>query len=85
MGESIGQRPLLSLSVLLMVIGVQILATGLIAELVVHLARNERPFVVRRVVGGAAAPHPHAGGLLGGSSSPGGEVAAGSPAGGATS
>ncbi|MBN2196415.1 MAG: glycosyltransferase family 2 protein [Polyangiaceae bacterium] len=54
-GESIGQRPLLILSVLLMVIGVQILATGLIAELVVHLARNERPYVVRRRLGGADA------------------------------
>jgi len=86
MGESIGHRPLLSLSVLLMVIGVQILATGLIAELVVHLARNERPFVVRRVIGGATALQPHLGGLLPGPSSPGGEVAVvRSPAGVATS
>ena len=50
MGESIGHRPLLILSVLLMVIGVQVLATGLIAELIVHLARNEHPFVIGRVV-----------------------------------
>jgi glycosyltransferase involved in cell wall biosynthesis len=50
MGESIGHRPLLILSVLLMVIGVQVLATGLIAELIVHMARNEHPFVIGRVV-----------------------------------
>ena len=50
MGESIGQRPLLTLSVLLMVIGVQVLATGLIAELIVHMARNEHPYVVGRLV-----------------------------------
>jgi glycosyltransferase involved in cell wall biosynthesis len=49
-GESIGHRPLLILSVLLVVIGVQVLATGLIAELIVHLARNEPPYVVGRVV-----------------------------------
>ncbi len=49
-GESIGHRPLLILSVLLVVIGVQVLATGLIAELIVHLARNEPPYVVGRVL-----------------------------------
>jgi len=50
LGHSIGQRPLLILSVLLIVVGVQILATGLIAELLVHMNRNEVPFLVRRVV-----------------------------------
>lgn len=49
MGEAIGHRPLLSLAVLLVVVGVQILATGLIAELMVH-SRADMPFVVRRVV-----------------------------------
>ncbi len=50
LGHSIGQRPLLILSVLLIVVGVQILATGLIAELLVHMNRNDGPFLVRRVV-----------------------------------
>jgi len=47
MGHPIGHRPLLSLGVLLIVVGVQILATGLIAELMVH-ARADGPFVIKR-------------------------------------
>jgi glycosyltransferase involved in cell wall biosynthesis len=47
MGESIGHRPLLNLGVLLVVVGVQILATGLIAELMVH-TRPDKPFVIRK-------------------------------------
>jgi glycosyltransferase involved in cell wall biosynthesis len=47
-GHSIGGRPLLILSVLLIVVGVQILATGLIAELIVHLARTDLPYVLKR-------------------------------------
>lgn len=54
LGHNIGQRPLLILSVLLIVVGVQILATGLIAELLVHMNRNDGPFLVRRVVSRAA-------------------------------
>ena len=51
LGHSIGQRPLLILGVLLMVIGVQFLATGLIAELMVHVGSRLRPYVLRRVLG----------------------------------
>jgi len=47
MGQSIGHRPLLILAVLMIVVGVQILATGLIAELIVHLARTELPYVLK--------------------------------------
>ena len=50
-GASIGQRPLLTLGVLLIVIGVQILATGLLAELIVHVNGDGRPYRVRRTVG----------------------------------
>ena len=50
-GQSIGQRPLLTLGVLLIVIGVQILATGLLAELIVHVAGDTRPYRIRRTVG----------------------------------
>ncbi|MCA9592871.1 MAG: glycosyltransferase family 2 protein [Myxococcales bacterium] len=49
-GQSIGHRPLLSLGVLLIVVGVQILATGMIAELMVH-SRADVPYVVRREIG----------------------------------
>jgi glycosyltransferase involved in cell wall biosynthesis len=51
MGEKIGHRPLLMLGVLLIVIGVQILATGLIAELLVHVAGDSRPYQIRRKIG----------------------------------
>ncbi len=56
LGQDIGGRPLLILSVLLIVVGVQILATGLIAELIVHMNRNDMPYLVRRVVEHGAAP-----------------------------
>ncbi len=40
-GHSIGTRPLLTLSVLLIISGLQIISTGLIAEMVVSKGRNE--------------------------------------------
>lgn len=53
LGESIGHRPLLILGILLIVVGVQILAAGLVAELVVHLgARELAPYEIRREVRG---------------------------------
>src|SRR5690606_22745335 len=45
LGQDIGRRPLLILSVLLIVVGVQIFATGLIAELLVHMNRNDLPYL----------------------------------------
>lgn len=54
LGEPIGGRPLLILGVLLLVVGVQILATGLIAELLVHLGtKDEAPFEIRRILQGS--------------------------------
>jgi glycosyltransferase involved in cell wall biosynthesis len=50
-GHSIGHRPLLTLGVLLIVIGVQILATGLLAELIVHVNDAGRPYKIRRTIG----------------------------------
>jgi glycosyltransferase involved in cell wall biosynthesis len=50
-GASIGHRPLLTLGVLLIVIGVQILATGLLAELIVHVNDAGRPYKIRRAIG----------------------------------
>jgi glycosyltransferase involved in cell wall biosynthesis len=60
-GQSIGQRPLLMLGVLLIVIGVQILATGLLAELIVHVAGDARPYRIRRTVGWGASGGPDVG------------------------
>jgi hypothetical protein len=43
-GTSLHQRPLLSLGVLLMLVGVQLLTIGLLAELIVsHIQRQEDP------------------------------------------
>lgn len=53
-GEAIGQRPLLVLGVLLVVVGIQILATGLLAELIVSTAAPQAPYLLRRVVSGEA-------------------------------
>jgi glycosyltransferase involved in cell wall biosynthesis len=50
LGNEIGHRPLLMLGVLLVVVGVQVLATGLIAELIVHLAAPQAPYVLRRIL-----------------------------------
>jgi glycosyltransferase involved in cell wall biosynthesis len=49
-GAEIGHRPLLTLGVLLIVVGVQILATGLIAELLAYQSASQLPYLVRRVV-----------------------------------
>jgi len=51
-GEGIGHRPLLMLGVLLIVVGLQVMLTGLLAELIVHPGRHETPYVARRVIGG---------------------------------
>lgn len=58
MGAEIGHRPLLMLGVLLIVVGMQTLATGLIAELLVHLSGHQTPYLVRRVVTGDASAVP---------------------------
>jgi glycosyltransferase involved in cell wall biosynthesis len=50
-GEMISQRPLLTLGVLLIVIGVQVVTTGLLAELIVYMAGDRRPYRIRRTVG----------------------------------
>jgi hypothetical protein len=54
MGHAIGRRPLLSLGVLLMVLGVQFVSTGLLGEM---LARSQKQddmtYVVRKTGRGA--------------------------------
>ncbi len=54
MGEGIGHRPLLMLGVLLIVVGVQITVTGLLAELIVNPSRREMPYVAKRVLTSSA-------------------------------
>lgn len=51
LGEGIGRRPLLMLGVLLVVVGMQVLATGLIAELLVHQHQRDKPYVLKRTTG----------------------------------
>jgi glycosyltransferase involved in cell wall biosynthesis len=51
-GAEIGHRPLLMMGVLMIVVGVQILGTGLTAELIVHLAASRAPYVIRRTLNG---------------------------------
>jgi glycosyltransferase involved in cell wall biosynthesis len=67
-GVAIGHRPLLMLGVLLIVVGVQILAFGLIAELFVHVSTSQQPYVLRRVLAhgdvGADSERPPAAALL---------------------
>ncbi len=49
LGEDIGDRPLLILGVLLILTGVQLVSTGIIAELIVRTyyeSRGERPYVI---------------------------------------
>jgi glycosyltransferase involved in cell wall biosynthesis len=56
-GEAIGHRPLLQLGVLLMVLGVQFLSLGLLAEMVtLNRAEDRRHAHVYEVLDGSAAP-----------------------------
>jgi hypothetical protein len=56
-GQGIAERPLLVLSVLLLVVGLQAIALGLIGEIIVHLnAPNRRPYRVLRDVEGTPGP-----------------------------
>jgi glycosyltransferase involved in cell wall biosynthesis len=50
LGEAIGHRPLLTLGVLLIGVGLQVLLTGLLAELLVHQGGGSAPYLVRRIV-----------------------------------
>ncbi len=57
LGQAIGNRPLLWLSVLLLIVGVQMLTMGLLAELVVHTShesRHQPTYAVREVINGPA-------------------------------
>jgi len=47
MGEAIGRRPLLTLGILLMVVGVQFVSFGLLAEMIANLRPDERRDAVR--------------------------------------
>jgi hypothetical protein len=52
-GENIGGRPLLLLAVLLVVIGVQLITMGLLAEMITrtyHESQNKPIYIVREVV-----------------------------------
>jgi len=55
MGQDIGDRPLLLLAILLMVLGVQMITMGLLGELVVrtyHESQGKRIYVIREILEG---------------------------------
>lgn len=55
MGESIGQRPLLTLGIVLTLAGVQLITTGFIAELIMRTyfeSQNKKPYVIKEVFEG---------------------------------
>ena len=64
LGEAIGDRPLLLLGVLLVIVGIQLLSVGLLGELIVNSRARQGPerTWVERVVEPAAAPPPAGGG-----------------------
>ncbi len=47
----IGTRPLLTLGVLLMIVGVQFISFGLLGEMIAHVALREEPYAIRDTVG----------------------------------
>ncbi len=59
LGENIGARPLLSLAVLLLVLGVQLLSMGLLAEMITrtyHEAQNKPIYAIREQLDGPVTP-----------------------------
>ncbi|NPA32170.1 MAG: glycosyltransferase family 2 protein [Aquificae bacterium] len=53
MGQDIGHRPLLILSVLLILSGIQLISTGIIAELIVRTyyeTRGEKPYIIEETI-----------------------------------
>jgi len=58
-GESIGQRPLLTLGIVLVLAGIQLITTGFVAELIMRTyfeSQNKKPYVVKEVYSGADEP-----------------------------
>ncbi len=47
----IGTRPLLTLGVLLMIVGIQFISFGLLGEMIAHVALREEPYAIRDTVG----------------------------------
>ena len=55
-GEDIGHRPLLTLGIVLLLAGVQLITTGFIAELIMRTyfeSQNKKPYVVKEVFSGS--------------------------------
>ncbi len=51
-GENIGQRPLLTLGVLLVILGIQLITTGFIAELIMRTyfeSQNKKPYRIKEI------------------------------------
>ena len=57
MGHDIGNRPLLTLGIVLVMTGVQLITTGFIAELITRTyyeSQNKKPYTVKEVIIGSA-------------------------------
>ena len=53
LGHSIGHRPLLIISVMFILAGIQMFTTGLISEMLMRIyfeSQNKKPYVVRRAL-----------------------------------
>ncbi|MGB9874149.1 MAG: glycosyltransferase family 2 protein [Hydrogenobacter sp.] len=53
LGEDIGRRPLLILSVLLILAGIQLISTGILAEMMVRIyyrIKEEKPYIIEKTV-----------------------------------
>ena len=46
-GESLSNRPLLFFGMLLIIVGVQLFAVGLLGEMIVHNSLDEREYVIK--------------------------------------
>jgi hypothetical protein len=58
-GQGIGQRPLLLLGAIALLVGMQLIGTGFLGDVLRHsAARERRPYRVRAVVGGREAEQP---------------------------
>ncbi|MDP8304965.1 MAG: glycosyltransferase family 2 protein [Candidatus Chlorobium antarcticum] len=54
LGQDIGNRPLLSLGIILTFIGIQLITTGFIAEFIMRTyyeSQNKKPYIIRKIVG----------------------------------
>jgi len=50
LNKTIGNRPLLTFSVLLMILGLQLILFGLLGEMIAHISRKEKTYSIRKIL-----------------------------------